>query len=180
MITTRLWCDPEAMHAKENAEHPRTATQDTLLSALMLAVSWLAGCAHEGKTLIPLNDAPLDPPSAVARLNEGSKHPLLLRGLDQRLLAVRMQNTLSDHDYVVTAGRHVLWLMSAPYGLPLIPQRIRCYVIDAELEGGARYRLEEDMDQKLARVLRADTGERIASGQLVDEPWIFSRNCRWQ
>jgi len=70
--------------------------------------------------------------------------------------------------------------MNMPYGHPLIPQKIRCYVIEAQLAAGTRYRLEEDSGNKEARVLRDDNGERVASGRLADEPWVFSGSCRWQ
>lgn len=168
-------------HAKKDMAHSGRATRAILLQALVLSVSWLAGCAHEAQTLIPVDNAPLDAPSQVARLNGRTKHPMLLRGLDQLPLETpRIRDAFIDHDYVVKAGKHTLWVMNSPYGHPLVPQRIHCYVIDVELTGGTRYRLEEDWSQKLARVLRADTGQQVASGQLVDEAWIFARECRWQ
>jgi hypothetical protein len=46
--------------------------------------------------------------------------------------------------------------------------------------GGTRYRLEEEIYQKRALVLNADTGERLAAGYLVDAAWVFAGVCRWQ
>jgi hypothetical protein len=149
------------------------------LGALMLAGAGLGGCAH-APSLIPLNDAPLDDPARVARLNERAKNPLLLRGIDrQPLQTLRTPASWNDYDYVLKSGTHTLWLKSMPYGYPPIPQRIRCYVIEVELAGGVRYRLEENPGQRRALLLRADTGEQVASGPLIDEPWVFSRDCRW-
>jgi len=150
-------------------------------AVLVLIVMWLSGCAHMQESLIPLEGAPVDDLSQVAQLSEGSSQPLLLRGLDQTPLDTgRIPSGFSDHVYVLKAGRHTLWVMSMPYGNPLIPQKIRCYVIEAQLAAGMRYRLEEDSVSKEARVLRDDNGERVALGRLADEPWVFSGSCRWQ
>lgn len=78
------------------------------------------------------------------------------------------------------AGQHLFWVMNLPYGHPLIPQKMRCYVIEAELAQGALYRLKEDIDMKRALLVRNDTGEKVAIGRVVDEPWVFLRSCRWQ
>ena len=158
----------------------RCAAYCLRFAAVMLTVSGLGGCAHAPPTLIAVNDAPLDNPARVARLNEHAQHPLLLRGVDhQPLASLRTPAGWKDYDYVLTAGRHTLWLKSMPYGHPLLPQRIRCYVIEVELLGGMRYRVQEDPDQTQALLLRTDTGEQLASGPLVDAPWVFSRPCRW-
>lgn len=150
-------------------------------AALVLTLVWMGGCAHMQQSLISLDGAPVDDLSQVARLSENATHPLLLRGLDQTPLdTVRIPGGFSDYIYVLKPGRHTLWVTSLPYGHPLIPQKIRCYEIEAELAAGTRYRLEEDSGGKEARVLRDDTGERVASGGLVDEHWVFSGSCRWQ
>ncbi|HEY9146136.1 MAG TPA: hypothetical protein VIN36_05575 [Thiobacillus sp.] len=160
--------------------HSHPAARILPLPALVLAASWLAGCANTPPTLVPVHDALLDDPARVARLNERAKNPLLLRGVDgQPLKTLRTPASLRDYDYVLKAGRHSLWLKSMPYGYPPVPQRLRCYVIVVELAGGMRYRLKEDLSQKRALLLRADTGEQIATGPMVDEPWVFSRECRW-
>jgi len=158
----------------------RNFARRMFLPTLALAVSLLGGCAHSPPSLIPVNDAPLDDPARVARLNERAKIPLLLRGVDQQPLeSLRTPASWNDYDYVLKAGKHTLWVKSMPYGYPPIPQRIRCYVIEVELVGGMRYRLMEELSPKRALLLRADTGEQVASGPLVDEPWVFSRTCRW-
>jgi hypothetical protein len=150
-------------------------------AVLLLIVVWLSGCGHMQESLISLDGAPVNDLSQVAQLSEGSSHPLLLRGLDQTPLdTVPIPSGFRDHVYLLKAGRHTLWVMNMPYGHPLIPQKIRCYVIEAQLAAGTRYRLEEDSGNKEARVLRDDTGERVASGRLADEPWVFSGSCRWQ
>ena len=135
---------------------------------------------HLPPSLISLGGAPVDDLSRVAQVSERSDHPLLLRGLDQVPLdAVRVPSVFNDDVYLLAAGQHTLWLMSMPYGHPLVPQKIRCYVIEATLEAGTRYRLEEGAG-KQAFLSRDDTGVRVALGRLVDERWVFSGSCRWQ
>lgn len=132
-------------------------------------------------TLIPVLGAPLDDPVRVARLNERTKNPLLLRGVDrQPLETLRIPAAgWKDYDYVLTDGRHALWVISMPAGYPPIPQRILCYAVEVELAGGMRYLLKEALHPRQALLLRADTGGQVAVGPLIDEPWVFSRTCRW-
>ncbi len=67
-----------------------------------------------------------------------------------------------------------------PYPIPLLPQRIRCYEIEVELTQGAQYVLREEAGAKRTLLLTADTGTVEATGRLVDEPWIFERDCKWE
>jgi len=150
-------------------------------AVLVMVVSWLNGCALLPQSYISVDGSPITELSRMAQVSEDSKQPLLLRGLDRVPLdTLRTPSALNRYVYVMKAGRHTLWVMSMPYGHPLIPQRIRCYVIDMELVEGVRYRLEDDPDEKRALVLRDDTGERVALGRMVDEAWVFQRSCRWE
>jgi hypothetical protein len=150
-------------------------------AALALVTMGLSACAHMPQSLIALDGAPVDDLSQVAQVSEHSDHPLLLRGLDQVPLdTLRVPGGLSEYVYVLKAGRHTLWVMSMPYGHPLMPQKIRCYVIEVVLAAGTRYRLLEDTGRQMAGVLSDATGEGVAWGRLVDEPWVFSGSCRWQ
>ena len=151
------------------------------ISVLVLGAFWLSGCAHISESFIPIDDSPVNDLSLVAQIVEDPDYPVLLRGLDGiPLKSVRVQNDFFRYAYLLKPGHHVLWVMNAPYGHPLVPQKMRCYVIEAELGQGARYRLKEDIGMKKALLLRDDTGATVSSGQLVDEPWVFLRSCRWQ
>ena len=170
-------------HARNRAAGSRRALAMTLqdTAVLVLIVLWLNGCALLPQSYISVDGSPVTELSRVAQVSEDSKQPLLLRGLDRVPLdTLRTPSALNRYVYVMKAGRHTLWVMSMPYGHPLIPQRIRCYVIDMELVEGVRYRLEDDPDEKRALVLRDDTGERVALGRMVDEAWVFQRSCRWE
>lgn len=142
---------------------------------------WLIGCANISESLVPLDDSPVNDLTHVAKIVEDASYPALLRGVDgSPLKSVRVSNDFYKYAYLIKPGHHVFWLMNAPHGHPLVPQRIRCYVMQVELKQGARYQLKEDAGKKLAFLLADGTDEVLSIGQLVDEPWVFLRSCRWQ
>jgi hypothetical protein len=148
---------------------------------LVLLTIIAGGCGHGSRSLIALDDSSKDAISMVAQIIEDKEHPLLLCGLDGvSLRSMRVPNAFGEYAYVVKSGRHVFWLKSMPYGHPFIPQRIRCYKMQADLEQGERYLLREEDDSKRALLLKEETGETMSMGELVDEPWVFSRECKWQ
>jgi hypothetical protein len=152
---------------------------DTML--LWLAALSLTSCAPISHSLISLDGSDTNDLSHASVLLDSTKRPLLLRGLDGKPLSkVRIPNVMQDYSYVLSAGKHVLWVSSIPYGQPLIPQYLRCYVIDVTFEHNTRYILEEHQDHEQAVVLHENTKQEIAVGRLVDKAPVFQRNCRWQ
>lgn len=155
----------------------------TRLSLAVLAITTccLFGCTHEPPSLIPLDGSSVNNISAVAQVVEDRDFPIILRGLDGVLLkGIRVQTPFNKYTYVMQAGPHIFWGISSPYPHPLIPQRIRCYVIEATLVEGMKYRLVEEAGVKNALLVNDTTGENVAIGKLVDEPWVFERGCRWK
>jgi len=153
------------------------------ISMLVLVSLWLNGCAHVSQTLISLDGSPVTDLSKVAVVVEDADHPLLLRGLDGHPVdSMRVPNAFANYAYLMKSGHHEFWVRDLPVGHPVWAtfERIRCYVIEAELERGMKYRLKEDTDRKIALLLSHETGIAIATGQLVDEPWIVSRGCQWK
>ncbi len=149
--------------------------------ALGAIVLWLSACTHLPRTLVAVDDAPVDNLADVAQLVEDDDDPLLLRGFDGAALpSLRVPSLLNRYAYVVRAGHHALWVVGTAYPHPLIPQRLHCYVIEAKFAAGARYRLWEDVATRSALLLNDDTGTPVATGRLVDEPWVFLRGCHWQ
>ena len=141
----------------------------------------LAGCAHGPISLVSLDGSQTSDLSRVSVIMEDENHPVLLRGLDGvPFKSMRVPGPLGKYAYVMSAGNHVFWVKGAPYPHPLMPQRIRCYTLHVELAPGGRYLLKEEDDGNRALLLRADTGDVGAIGQLVDEPWIFLRDCKWE
>lgn len=150
------------------------------MPVLVYVACQLAGCAHIPESHIPLGGAPDNDLTQVAQIVEDPEHPLLLRGLDGvALRSLRVPSAFTNYAYLVRPGRHVLWVVNAPYGYPIFPQKLRCYVVHAELAQGTRYRLKEDSRAKRALLLKDDTGAAVSAGELVDEPWVFARDCRW-
>lgn len=149
-------------------------------AVLVLIVWFLGGCAVSSPSLIPIDGAPAHDLSLVAGLREDFAQTLLLRGLDRMPTSMHLPGPGSSQAiYLIKPGRHMLWAKNVSYGPPMIPQKIRCYVIEAELLAGVLYYLEEDAGGKNARLLRDDSRQVVASGPLVDEPWIFASDCRW-
>jgi hypothetical protein len=150
-------------------------------SQLLLFALLVAGCAHFQMTLVPLDGSETNDLSRVSLIMEDEGFPLLLRGLDGvPLKSMRVPSAFGKYAYVVSPGRHVLWVKGAPYPHPLLPQRIRCYVLDVELAQGARYLLKEEVTAKKALLLVGATGKVESTGELVDEPLVFVRDCKWE
>lgn len=157
----------------------RSATLRAL--ALWLAPAVLSGCAPLSRSVVPVDGASPEDIAAVSMLTVDSQHPLLLRGVDERPLpVVRVPSALRTWSFAVSPGRHTLWISTVPYGHPLIPQFIRCYVMDVSLEPGSSYVLRYEPARELALLLRPDDSEPRATGQLVDRPLMLARDCRWQ
>jgi len=119
--------------------------------------------------------------STVARIAVDTEHPVLLRAVDEGYLSsVHVSSKLRSFTYVLHPGTHVLWVSSAPYGLALVPQRIKCYVLEATLSAGSSYTLRFDVPAQVPVLARAASSEPEAAGSLVDEALILERTCKWR
>jgi hypothetical protein len=150
---------------------------------LLIIILLMSGCAHFSQSFISLDGSPINDFSKNALLVEDSDHPLLLRGLDgTSLKTIRVPNVFVKYAYVMKAGLHVFWVRDVPTGHPVFAffERVHCYVIEVTLIQGMQYRLMEDVGMKRALLLNDETGETVAIGQLVDEPWVPSRSCPWE
>jgi hypothetical protein len=149
-------------------------------SLVLLFSIFLAGCSLGQLSLIPLDGSQTTDLAQVALVREDPNHPALLRGLDGVFVhSFRVPKAFEKYSYVMSAGSHTFWLKGSPYPLPVLPQRIRCYTLHAVLVQGMRYCLKEDEGSGKALLIMEGTGETVATGDLVDEPWIFIRDCRW-
>lgn len=146
----------------------------------MLAVV-AAGCAALSQSVISVDGASPEHPDSTVRIAVDTDNPVLLRAVDEKPLSgVQVSSRLRAYTYVLAPGTHVLWVSSAPYGLPLVPQRLGCYVIDAELAAGSSYLLHFDTARQ-APVLTHSAGTAPeAAGRLVDEPLVIERACKWK
>lgn len=149
-------------------------------SPLLLLTMLIASCAHTPMSLVSLDGSQTNDLSRVSLITEDHDNPALLRGVDGTpLKSLRIPSALGEYAYVMSAGNHVLWVKGTPYPHPLIPQRIRCYVLHVALVPGGRYVLREDVAAKKAFLVRTETGEIESTGGMVDEPWVFARDCKW-
>ena len=147
----------------------------------LLALGVLGACAPLSYSIVSLDGSGTDNLSIVSRLRADVEHPLLVRGIDGHPVAtVRVPSALRNWTFVVAPGKHLLWVSSAPYGHPLLPQFIRCYAIDVSLDPGAQYILRYDHANEQALLLRHGGTQAEATGRLVDKPLMLERNCRWQ
>lgn len=152
-------------------------------AVLLLFACFLSGCSSVSPSLIPLDGSPVNDPSKVALITEDTDYPLLLRGLDGiPLKTMRVPNAFHNYAYIMKSGPHTLWLRDVPYGHPVFAsfEKAHCYVMEVELVQGMKYRLREDVELKKALLIDDATGQTIAMGELVDEPWIPARGCRWR
>src|SRR3569623_1422067 len=151
------------------------------LHFLGLAVISIGGSATISHSVVPHDLHITDNTTQVAVLSDHTRHPVLLRCVDQKpVSAIRIPNAFRVTIYLLSPGLHVLWVSSVPYGHPLLHQTVRCYVLIAHFERGARYVLEEDPDNEHVRMLREGSAVPGASSQEVDKAPVFLRDCRWK
>lgn len=158
---------------------PRQSLSRVLL--LLLVSIALSSCAPLSHKVISLNGTGTENPVNSPIIDVDLTHPLLLVGLDgNQLSSVEFQSQFRTYSFIISPGKHVLWLSNVPYGLPLIPQRLRCYSMDVILEPSSKYILKEAPMEKIALLLPQSGGVPVASGRLIDNPLVFERRCRWR
>jgi hypothetical protein len=148
--------------------------------AFSLIALCLCACNQEGKNekMISLGGAPIDNPSTVARIREGS---MLVRGIDQNRIELKdIPNPFSAFVFAVSPGKHSLLAMNIQSGHLIPTENMRCYVIDAELKANVAYRIDEDKSNWRAVLKREDSGEEIASAKLLDQQSSFGNPCQWK
>lgn len=73
-----------------------------------------------------------------------------------------------------------MWLSSVPYGIPLLPQTLKCYVLSATLRAGSTYELRFDNARDVPVLAASVESEHPVEGRLVDKAFILERGCKWQ
>jgi hypothetical protein len=168
---------------RESQGHPRYqgGTRQLLRFTMAIAVLplVLAGCAPMTHSMISLDESGSGDLSTASILTIDFDSPVVLRGVDNRLLPVRVPSAFRDWSFVISPGKHLLWVSSVPYPHPLFPQRIRCFVLDVSLDPGIRYILRYDLGNELALIFRQGGTQPEATGRLVDKPLVFDQECKW-
>lgn len=146
--------------------------------ALLVFAALLLGACQKSPKLYPLAGAPTDNPMKVAQIIEGS---MLLRGVDgKRFGFSEIPNPLADILFVVKPGKHTFWMINIQRGHPMFLGDLRCYVIEADLEAGVTYRIDEDLDQIRAIIRREGSSDPLAIGRLVDQKEAYGNGCEWK
>lgn len=152
-----------------------------LALALSTLLSLVAGCAPLSQAFLPIGGANPDSPASVARITVDAEHPVLLRAVDEKFLSsIQLSSKLRSFAYALHPGTHVLWVSSAPYGLPLVPQHLKCFVLSTTLSAGSFYTLRFDVPAQVPVLAHATGVEPEVVGHLVDQPLILERGCKWK
>lgn len=150
-------------------------------AARLSLVAFVAACSALSQSVVSVDGANAEWTDLVARIAVDTERPVLIRAVDEKnISSVQLSSRLRSFTYALHPGRHVLWVSSAPYGLPLVPQRLKCYIINATLTAGALYLLRFDATRQTPVLSQPAGSESEATGILVDEPFIHERSCRWR
>ncbi|MDR1311266.1 MAG: hypothetical protein LBK01_05245 [Burkholderiaceae bacterium] len=111
----------------------------------------------------------------TARIKEGS---LFFRGLDDRMLnSLELPNPYSDYVYVIYPGRHRLFGMNIQSGHILMPEDLRCYSMEVNLDAGVEYVIDEVKDKEEAILRRQDNGQVVARGKKYEQKDAYTGPC---
>jgi len=140
-------------------------------SALMIA-----GC-HKPRQ-IPMHGAAVDDPTKSATLQEGS---LLFRALDGKQMPLKeTPNPFAEVVYAITAGRHKIGAINIQGGHVALPENMKCYSFDVELEPGVEYLIAEDKEKGVAYIKRKDTDQRLLEVKPFDKIEPYENICDWK
>ena len=70
--------------------------------------------------------------------------------------------------------------MNIQGGHIVMPEDLRCYKIEADLQPGMEYMIAEDKERHLAYVKRKDNGVRIATAKPFETQVAYSGGCNWK
>jgi hypothetical protein len=156
--------------------------QGPLRATRLLAVAaLLGGCASLTHDTLGVAGAAADAdPATVSRITLSGAQPVILRGVDGKLLgSVNIPNSVRAYTYVLPPGRRELWVSTVPYANAVMPQHIGCYAMRVSLEPGGDYLLRFDPDRVAPVLGPSGSSQMLATGELLDRPLIVERACRW-
>lgn len=149
-----------------------------LVTALACCCSILmvAGCNKPKQ--IPMHGAAVDDPAKSATLKEGS---LLFRALDSRQMPLKeTPNPFANVVYAITAGRHKIGAINIQGGHVALPENMKCYSFDVELQPGVQYLIGEDKDRGVAWIKREDTDTTLLEVKPFDKIAPYENICDWK
>lgn len=148
--------------------------------AVALIGVWLHGCASLTHETIAVGVADAADTATTARVALVASQPVILRGVDGRQLpSAHIPNAVRAYTFVLAPGARELWVSTVPYANALLAQHVGCYVLRATLAAGGDYQLRFDPERVAAVLLPAGSSQPEAVGELIDQPLIVERACRW-
>ncbi len=146
------------------------------LLALCCAVLTVAGCNKPRQ--IPMHGAVVDDPTKSATLQEGS---LLFRALDGQQMPLKdTPNPFADVVYAITAGRHKIGAINIQGGHVALPENMKCYSFDVDMQPGVEYLIGEDKDRGVAYIKRKDTDQILQEVKPFDKIFPYENICDWK
>ena len=114
-------------------------------SVLLLLTATLGARGTLLHSVVSVDNAEANGAASASRVFVDEDRPVILHAVDGKLLPVlHVSNRLRSITYLIRPGTHVLWLSSTLYGLPFVPQRIKCFVLHTTLSAATEYRLRFD------------------------------------
>jgi hypothetical protein len=148
--------------------------------AAALTGAWLCACASLTHETISVGAADAAAAASTARVSLVASQPVILRGVDGKMLpGAHVPNAVRSYTFVLPPGPRELWVSTVPYADARLAQHMGCYVLRATLDAGAEYQLRFDPERVAAVLLPAGASQPVAVGQLIDQPLIVERACRW-
>jgi hypothetical protein len=168
------------LKADRAVPHAPARPRGTASAAPALITAWLCACASLTHETIAVDAADAADRAATASVALVAAQPVILRGVDGKMLSsVHVPNAVRSYTFVMSPGPHELWVSTVPYANAQLAQHVGCYVLRATLAAGAEYQLRFDPGRIAAVLLPVGSSQPAAVGELIDQPLIVERACRW-
>ncbi len=140
------------------------------------SILMIAGCSKQRQ--ISMHGAAVNDPTKSATLQEGS---LLFRALDGKQMPLKeTPNPFADVVYAITAGRHKIGAINIQGGHVALPENMKCYSFDVEMEAGVEYLIGEDKDRGVGWIKRKDTDKTLLEVKPFDKIFPYENICDWK
>ncbi len=140
------------------------------------SIFMLSACNKQKQ--IPMHGAVANDPTKSATLLEGS---LMFRALDGMQMSMKeTPSPVADVVYAISAGRHKLGAINIQGGHAAMPEHMRCYSFDVNLDAGVDYIIAEDKEKGVGYIARRDNDKRILEVKPFDKFDAYSNVCDWK
>ncbi len=141
------------------------------------SVFLLSSCGNKQKQ-ISMQGAAVNDPTKSATLLEGS---LMFRALDGMQMSMKdTPSPVADVIYAISAGRHKIGAINIQGGHVAMPENMKCYSFDVNLEAGVDYVIAEDKEKGVGYIARRDNDKRVLEVKPFDKFDAYSKVCDWK